>query len=99
MEIGKTIFTARETSSSPAVVEEVEGFLREPLSKGRRGDKLIHINISRNTLIAILFSLFIPALLLLSVVPHIQFDNAAAPQPRAIEVSLAPPKQSKAMVP
>lgn len=92
MEIGKTIVTATETSSSPALVEEFEGFLHESLSKGRRGDKLIHINISRNTLIAILFSLFIHALILLSVVPHIQFDNAAAPQPRAIEVSLAPPK-------
>jgi hypothetical protein len=93
MEISKTIVTATETSSSPALVEEFEGFLHGPLSKGRRGDKLIHINISRNTLIAILFSLFIHALILLSVVPHIQFDNAAAPQPQAIEVSLAPPKK------
>jgi hypothetical protein len=99
MEIGKTIVTVTETSSSPALVEEFEGFLHESLSKGRHGDKLIHINISRNTLIAILFSLFIHALILLSVVPHIQFDNAAAPQPRAIEVSLAPPKQPKAIVP
>src|SRR5450830_815574 len=99
MEIGKTIVTATETSSSPALVEEIEGFLHEPLSKGRHGDKLIHINISRNTLIAILFSLIIHALILLTVVPHIQFDNAAAPQPQAIEVSLAPPKQAKAIVP
>ncbi len=95
MEIGKTI----DVGSSSASENEFEGFLLEPLSKGRRGDQFIRINISRNTLIAIIFSLLIHALILLSVVPHIQFDNASAPQPQAIEVSLAPPKPAKVIEP
>lgn len=95
MEIGKTI----ESASNAASVTELDDFLLESLSKGGRGDQFIRLNISRNTLIAIIFSLLIHALILLSVVPHIQFDNAAAPQPRAIEVSLAPPKPAKVIAP
>jgi len=67
-------------------------FLQAP-----RGDKLIRINISRNTLIAIVLSLLIHALILFLVAPQIQFDNASAPPPRAIEVSLAPPTPAKAI--
>ena len=57
----------------------------------QHGDKHININISRNTLIAIVFSLLFHALLFF-VVPQIQFDNPPSVPAQAIEVSLAPPK-------
>ena len=95
MKIGETINPASNKTSA----HQFDDFLLKPLSKGRRGDQLIRINISRNTLIAIIFSLLIHVLFLFSVVPHIQFDNASAPQPQAIEVSLAPPKPPKVIEP
>jgi hypothetical protein len=76
------------------IVDQFDEFLLKP-----RGDKLIRINISRNTLIAIIFSLLVHALVLLLVLPHINFDNAAAPQPTALEVSLAPPVTPKVEIP
>lgn len=62
-----------------------------------RGDKMIRINISRNTLIALLCSALIHVLILLLVVPHIEFAPPVAP-PTTIEVSLAPPKQPEPAV-
>ena len=81
--------TPQDTSA-----DQFEQFLLKP-----RGDKLIRINISRNTLIAIIFSLLVHTLVLLVVLPHIDFDNAAAPQPTALEVSLAPPVKPKVEIP
>lgn len=97
-----------------APVEALEDYLLEPASKNplfksplsantlfksQRGDRQIRINLSRNTLIAIAFSLLIHGLILLAVVPQINFDNSAAPQAKAIEVSLAPPKPAKVIEP
>jgi outer membrane biosynthesis protein TonB len=62
-----------------------------------RGDKLIRISISRNTMIAIICSLLLHAIVLLLVLPQIQLNNASAPPSRAIEVSLAPPTPPKAV--
>lgn len=76
------------------VVDQFDEFLLKP-----RGDKLIRINISRNTLIAIVFSLLIHALVLFVILPHINFDNAAAPQSTALEVSLVPPVTPKLEIP
>ena len=70
----------------------LEAFLLKP-----RGDKLIRLSISRNTLIAILCSLLLHALLLFLIVPHIPL-NSASPPPVTIDVSLAPPKQPERMV-
>lgn len=64
-----------------------------------RGDKLIRINISRNVLLAIIFSLLMHGLILFLVLPQIQFDNAAALRPTAMEVSLAPPKPPEVIMP
>ncbi|MDP1765348.1 MAG: hypothetical protein Q8K83_00460 [Methylotenera sp.] len=64
-----------------------------------RGDKLIRINISRNVLFAIICSLLMHGLMLFLVLPQIQFDNAAALPPTAMEVSLAPPKPPEVIVP
>ena len=64
-----------------------------------RGDKLIRISISRNTLIAIICSLLLHAIVLLLVLPQIQLNNASAPPDRAIEVSLAPPTPPKVIEP
>ena len=64
-----------------------------------RGDKLIRINISRNTLIALIFSLLVHGLFFIVALPHIDFNIAAAPQPTALEVSLAPPTPPKAEMP
>jgi hypothetical protein len=58
--------------------------------KASRGDSLIRFNISRNTLIAIICSLIIHALIFFAV-PKISLDTASAPPPQTIEVSLAPP--------
>jgi hypothetical protein len=95
MEIGDPI----RKVTTPASLDEFEGFLHAPLSKGRRDDQFIRINISRNTLIAIVFSLLIHALILFLVVPHLQFDNTSAPLPTAMEVSLAPPKPPEVIIP
>lgn len=62
-----------------------------------RGDKLIRINISRNTLIAVIVSLLLHVLILFLIVPHIPLNNASAP-PTSIEVSLAPPKQAEKVI-
>lgn len=79
---------------SDKVVDQFDEFLLKP-----RGDKLIRINISRNTLTAIIFSLLVHGLILLLVLPRIDFNNAAAPQPTALEVSLAPPVVPKVEIP
>jgi hypothetical protein len=73
---------------------QFDEFLLKP-----RGDKLIRINISRNTLIAIIFSLLVHGFVLLIVLPRIDFNNAAAPQPTALEVSLAPLVTPKVEIP
>jgi hypothetical protein len=79
--------------------ERFEEFLRAPHSRGRRGDALIRIHISRNTLLAIIFSLLVHALFLFLTLPLIQFDNTSAPLPTVIELSLAPPTPPKVEVP
>jgi len=74
--------------------DQFEALLLKP-----RGDKLIRLNISRNTLIAIVFSLLLHALILLMIVPKIQFNNPSAPLPTSMEVSLAAPTPPKEEVP
>jgi hypothetical protein len=81
-------------STPDNVVNQFDEFLLKP-----RGDRQIRINISRNTLIAILFSLLVHSLILFVILPHIDFDNAAAPQPTALEISLAPPTRPKVEIP
>ena len=67
------------------------GFLSESSLKTYRADRHLNIRISRNTLLAFLFSLLLHALLFF-VVPQIKFDTQSSAIPaRAIEVSLAPP--------
>ncbi|MDP2071996.1 hypothetical protein [Methylotenera sp.] len=80
-----------EIKQSP---ESFDQFMLKP-----RGDKLIRINISRNVLFAIVFSLLVHGLILFLVLPQIQFDNAAALPPTAMEVSLAPPKPPEVILP
>lgn len=63
-----------------------EAFLRKP-----RGDKLIRLNISRNTLIAFVVSLLIHAIILFFVVPKIQI--AETKEPPVFSVQLAQPEQ------
>ncbi len=75
-------------------VNQFDEFLLKPC-----GDKFIRINISRNTLIAIIFSLLVHGLLLIVFLPKIDFNNAASPQPKALEVSLAPPTPPKVETP
>jgi hypothetical protein len=83
-----------QTTPLDKAVNQFDEFLLKP-----RGDKLIRINISRNTLIAIIFSLLVHGLLLIVMLPKIDFDNAASPQPTALEVSLAPPTPPKVEIP
>ena len=60
-----------------------EEYLAKP-----RGDKHIRLNISRNTLVAFVFSILLHALMLLFVVPKIDIEPVAPAT--TIEVSLAP---------
>ncbi len=83
-----------QTTPLDKAANQFDEFLLKP-----RGDKLIRINISRNTLIAIIFSLLVHGLLLIVMLPKIDFDNAASPQPTALEVSLAPPTPPKVETP
>ena len=62
-----------------------DDFLAKP-----RGDKAIRIHFSRNTLLALLISIALHALVLMFIVPKIKVSSA--PTSRAIEVSLAPKK-------
>ncbi|MFZ3088158.1 MAG: hypothetical protein WA123_08870 [Methylotenera sp.] len=72
-------------------------FLSKSGLRTYHGDRHIRINISRNTLIAIIFSLFLHALIFFFV-PQIQFDNPASVPARAIEVSLAPPRMATQVI-
>jgi len=83
----------------PIANQSKEGSLLPPYLPAQRGDKFIRLNISRNTLIAIVFSLMVHGLILLLTVPHIVLDNASTPQPTAMEVSLAPPMPVKIIEP
>jgi outer membrane biosynthesis protein TonB len=60
----------------------------------RGGDRLIRINISRNTLIALIFSVLIHALILFLVVPKMETSPPESAS-TTIEVSLAPAKQAE----
>lgn len=67
-------------------------FLSESSLKVYRADRHLNIRISRNTLLAILLSLLLHALVFFAV-PQIKFDTPPSALPaRAIEVSLAPPR-------
>ncbi len=64
-----------------------------------RGGQVIRLNISRNLLLAIIFSLALHAFLLWFFVPDLLSDQASAPPPRALEVSLAPPAPAQEAAP
>jgi hypothetical protein len=66
-------------------------FLSESSLKAYRADQHFNIKISRNTLLAIVFSLLLHALIFF-VVPQIQFDTPASAPARTLELSLGPPK-------
>jgi outer membrane biosynthesis protein TonB len=68
---------------SPTENTAFEDFLAKP-----RGDKHIRLNISRNTLLAFVFSILLHAVLLLFVVPKIDIEPTSPAT--TIEVSLAP---------
>ena len=66
-------------------------FLSKSSLKAYRADQHFNVKISRNTLLAIIFSLLLHALIFF-VVPQIQFDAPASAPARALELSLGPPK-------
>jgi hypothetical protein len=65
--------------------------LSELSLKASRTDQHFNIRISRNTLLAIVFSLLLHALIFFAV-PQIRFDTPPSVPARAIQVSLAPPR-------
>lgn len=71
----------------PIIPPEAEQFLPPAV----RGDKLIRINISRNTLLAFVFSILLHAIALMLVIPKIEFNPPPGTAPTTIQVSLAPP--------
>ena len=72
-------------------------FLSESSLKAYRADQHFNIKISRNTLLAVAFSLLLHALIFF-VVPQIQFDTPASRPARALELSLGPPKLATQVV-
>lgn len=64
--------------------------LSELSLKANSGDQHFNIRISRNTLLAIIFSLLLHALVFFAV-PQIKFDTPPSAPATAIQVSLAPP--------
>lgn len=65
-----------------------EDFLQAP-----KGDKQIRLNVSRNTLIAFVVSLFIHAIILFFVVPKLEQDKLK--EPTTFQVDLVLPEQAK----
>ncbi len=65
----------------------LDGSLSGPVFKAVYGDKQIGINISRNTLFAIIFSLLLHTLILF-VIPKIELDTPPASPPTTIDVTL-----------
>lgn len=65
--------------------------LSEPSLKANSTDQHFNIRISRNTLLAIVFSLLLHALIFFAV-PQIKFDDPPSATTRAIQVSLVPQK-------
>lgn len=70
--------------------KQFDAFLLEP-----RGDKVFRLQISRNTLIAVVVSLLIHALILFVVVPDFKQEPLDELPARELEVSLAPPTPAK----
>lgn len=70
--------------------QNLDAFLLKP-----RGDKVFRVQISRNTLIAIIVSLIIHALILFFALPKFEQDQQAELPARELEVSLAPPTPEK----
>lgn len=94
MEINQNHLDQTVDQTIDNTVDQFEALLLKP-----RGDKLIRLNISRNTLIAIIFSLLLHALILMMVVPKIQLNSPAAPLPTSMEVSLVAPTPPKVEAP
>ena len=63
---------------------------QEPLLPKVRGDKMLRLNISRNTLIAFIISILIHIILLIAALPKIDKDEPKFVPP-PIQVTLAPP--------
>lgn len=77
--------------------EQSFDFLSKSSLRTYDGDRHVSINISRNTLFAIAFSLLLHALIFF-VVPQIQFDTPASVPARTLELNLGPPKVATQVV-
>ncbi|MGB7815609.1 MAG: hypothetical protein WBL28_04575 [Methylotenera sp.] len=77
-------------ATNPLTNNDFETFLQKP-----RGDRQIRLNISRNTLIALVVSLLLHALILFFVIPKIEFEKPK--ESPTFEVVLAQPKQAEAI--
>lgn len=80
-----------QQNQRPQNVNPEFDFLSESSLKAYRADQHFNIKISRNTLLAIAFSLLLHALIFF-VVPQIQFDTPSSVPARTLELSLGPPK-------
>lgn len=87
-----------DPANTHPLAEDFDGFLSGKALKSVHGDRFIRINISRNTLLAIVFSLLLHVLILFVALPKVELDDTSATLPRAMEVSLAPPKPAAEIV-
>jgi outer membrane biosynthesis protein TonB len=82
---------SNQTNINQSNEQNFDEFLAQAYRLRSVNDKSISVNISRNTMIAILLSLLIHAFFFFFT-PNIKFDEPPASPPTTIEVSLAQPK-------
>ena len=68
-------------------------FYLTPLNRALMPRVWLRVQVERNTLLAIVFSLLVHGLILFLALPQLNLDSAAMP-PTTIQVSLAPPPAS-----
>ena len=71
--------------------KDYQDYYLTPVSRSLLPKILWRIQVERNTLLAILFSLLLHGLVLFLALPKLNLDNASVPPPTTIQVSLAPP--------
>jgi outer membrane biosynthesis protein TonB len=85
------VMQSNQTNINQSNEQNFDEFLAQAYRLRSVNDKSISVNISRNTMIAILLSLLIHAFFFFFT-PNIKFDEPPASPPTTIEVSLAQPK-------
>lgn len=79
------------TAMQASTGKDQQDYYLTPVSRSVLPKILWRVQVERNTLLAILFSLLVHGLILFLALPKLNFDIAAMPPATTIQVSLAPP--------